>query len=356
MSKTPKQTALLAEESQSGDEQRRILMQRLGVTALPAHETMLLPIERILVPGAELVARPSKRLVKSIQQVGILQAPSVVLHRGSSMYEPEATFEVITGRRRVLAAAMVGLTSITCEVYESSTPPLSALLALIENEQRSSAWIKEVADLHRLIDEKVGLTLDDLAALGFDRRSLAEHLKMAHFPAPLLHLVLTGKMSQEVARKLARLSVAQQARLAGLAEEGEEITGERIKNVLRVQVNTGLAPLQATLAQEWTPADDVLPLPESEGSGATPVPGEALTCTESESEGACSWSLSSLLATLRRFEPLLRTEPGMQRIHLLLTALIQQVQIAQRTGTTALSDQHREDTAPSTQEGELIHV
>ena len=165
-----------------------VLLRRLGLEAFPEHETMLVPTARLIVSGADHLARSAKRLVKSIQHVGILQNPSVVVQEGLDMYDEEATFEVIAGRRRVLAARLAGLSVVKCEVYAASTMPLSALLALIENEQRSAAWIREVEALRCLIDEGVGMTLDDLAAFGFDRATLAERLKIAQLPAPLLEL------------------------------------------------------------------------------------------------------------------------------------------------------------------------
>ncbi len=183
-----------------------VLLRWLGLEALLSHETMLEPTERLIVSGADQLARSAKRLVKSIQHVGILQNPSVVVQGGRDMHDEEAIYEVITGRRRVLAARLAGLIAVKCEVYSASTLPLSALLALIENEQRSAAWIREVEALRCLIDEGVGMTLDDLAAFGFDRTTLAERLKIAQLPAPLLNCVLTGGVNREVARKLARLT------------------------------------------------------------------------------------------------------------------------------------------------------
>jgi len=225
-----------------------VLLRRLGLEALPAHETLILPTERLIVYGADHLARSAKRLVKSIQHVGILQNPSVVVQRGRDMHDEEATFEVIAGRRRVLAARLAGLVVVKCEVYEASTMQLSALLALIENEQRSAAWVREVEALRCLIDEEVGMTLDDLAAFGFDRATLAERLKIAQLPAPLLNCILLGNVSREVARKLVRLTQAQQEHVASLAMTGEEITAEQVKDILRAQINAGLVPVQDALA------------------------------------------------------------------------------------------------------------
>src|SRR5205085_7699535 len=210
-----------------------VLWRRLGLEALPDHETLLIPTERLVVVGADHLMRSAKRLLKSVQHVGILQPPSVVVKAEADLHDPQATFEVIAGRRRVLAARLSGLPVVKCEVYAASTLPLSALLALIENEQRSAAWVREVEALRCLIDEGVGMTLDDLTAFGFDRATLAERLKIAQLPTPLLNRILSGNVSREVARKLVRLTQVQQERVASLAVTGEDITAEQVKNILR---------------------------------------------------------------------------------------------------------------------------
>ena len=94
-----------------------VLLRRLGLEALPAHETLIVPTEQLMVTGADHLARSAKRLVKSIQHVGILQNPSVVVQRGLDMHDIEATFEVIAGRRRVLAACLAGLSVVKCALH-----------------------------------------------------------------------------------------------------------------------------------------------------------------------------------------------------------------------------------------------
>jgi ParB-like chromosome segregation protein Spo0J len=249
---------------------------------------------------------------------------------------------VIAGRRRVLAARFVGLPVIKCEVYAASTLPFSALLALIENEQRSAAWVKEVEALRQLLDEKVGMTVDDLAAFGFDRAQLSERLKMARLPAPLLECVLAGNVSREVARKLVRLTQAQQERVAALAEAGEEISAERVKELLRAQIAAGLTPLQTALSQGWdatawqTPA---LSTPASLGSEAAPSEGEEQTQgSERQTEAgvseaypaASSSSLLTVLAGLHAFEQSAEYQSLPQAVHSLTVALSQQLRLVLR--------------------------
>ena len=321
-----------------------VLLRRLGIEALPEHETLILPTERLIVSGADHLVRSAKRLVKSIQHVGILQNPSVVVQRGVDMHDAEATFEVIAGRRRVLAACLAGLTVVKCEVYAESTMPLSALLALIENEQRSAAWVREVEALRCLIDERVGMTLDDLAAFGFDRATLAERLKIAQLPTPLLNRILSGNVSRELARKLARLTQAQQERVASLAETGEEITAERVKDILRAQINAGLVPVQAALVQGWNATSPHLPA-LSDTSPFLAQPG----CEEQAEQAGCVdkdrmleacpttsiSSLPSLLAALYTFEysPDYRMAP--QAVQTLTQALVQQLRLALRDAPLA---------------------
>ena len=327
-----------------------ILWRRLGLEALPDHETLLIPTERLVMAGADHLTRSAKRLVKSIQHVGILQNPSVVVQAGFDKHDAAATFEVIAGRRRVLAARLAGLAVVKCEVYAASTLPLSALLALIENEQRSAAWVREVEALRCLIDEGVGLTLDDLAAFGFDRATLSERLKIAQLPGPLLTYVLAGKVSREVARKLVRLTQAQQERVASLAAVGEEITSEKVNSILRAQINAGFAPIQVALAQEW---DDQAATHRSSGVALSPQPFlTAPGCEEQTEKSACSpgeeamqdtypadstTSMTALLAVLHAFvsRPDYRMAP--EAVQTLAQALEQQLRLALREMPPAAS-------------------
>lgn len=361
MAKTSQQKPLLSGEVSGVDEKLLVLMQRLGMASLPAHETLLLPLERILVPGEELLARPSQRLVKSIATVGILQSPSVMLQSGSSLHDEAAVFSAILGRRRLLAARLVGLSVVKCEAYETGTPQLKALLSLIENEQRSAAWVKEVQDLRALIDEGVGMTLTDLAAFGFERNALNERLKMAQLPQSIVSLICAGKLKQEVAKKIARLRPAQ------LAQEGNEITAEQVKSMLRAQINTGFAPLQAALAQSWSPPTTAPAQPTSDQGVDQPTGGlaEEMIAALAEFPSEPRAILTSMLTTLQNALPQLQSlgaQGELQRIQLLTTTLIQQLQVALReVATTTRSENHIDNLTDdhqvqSQQEGELVHV
>jgi len=309
---------------------------------------MLLPLERMIVPGAALLTRPAARLVKSIQKVGLLQAPALVLRSGTTPHDPQATFEVVLGRRRILAAKMAGLSVAKCEVYASGTPQLSALLGLIENEQRSAAWIKQIEDLHRLIDEGVGMTLDDLADFGFHRGTLAERLKIARLPHPILTSILAGKVSQEVAKRMARLSTVHQEQVAELAQEGADLTAELITRVLRVQINTGLVPVQTALAQTWAEVPEPRAHPMASNGHTVPVATMGVAPLLDASDE--SLSPAQVLAILERFEPQASANPALSRIGTLLRVLVKELQIALRASPLTPT------SATETRESEVTHV
>ncbi len=328
---------VLNAEAQAREQHDALLLKRLGVDSLPAHETLYVALERLMIPGVQMIERQAKQLVKSIERVGILQAPAVMLVQGSNIHDPDATFEVIAGRRRVLAARLAGLEVIKCEVYEASTPQLASLITLIENEQRSAAWVKEVEALRQLIDERVGLTLDDLAAFGFHRASLAERLKIAQLPVPLLERILTGHITYETARKLIRLTRTQQEQIAGLAERGEEITVDTVKHALRAQIDAGFVPMQTQLAQAWSlmPVSAPMSAPIHAAPASSP-PVNVSSENDNDVPQAAS-ALIQLVAALHCFERSdeYRTVP--QAVRSLTTALMQQVQVCLRTAQSPSS-------------------
>ena len=239
-------------EISAQDEALLALMKRLGIESPLSYQTRYLPIDKLIIPGEQLLKTSGGQFQTNIQLVGLLHAPLVVLEEGQGIDDPEATFRVVAGRRRVAGACRAGLTHIECRVYDALSPQMRALIVLSENMHRSPAWIEEVKALVELVDEGVGMTDTELAkSLGVPVTRVREQLKLAQLPPPLLSQIFAGKMSQGTAKQLVRLSKTQQAFLASLAEMGEEITAELVEQILRRQISTGLAPLQELLAQHY---------------------------------------------------------------------------------------------------------
>lgn len=310
MQKKPSQAQLLPSHVTTVGEQQQEIIRRLGLEALPTHETRWLPLARILVPDEKNVRVP-KSLVQSVQQFGVLQAPSVVRCSPAEEPEEQAMYEVIAGRRRTRAARLAGLTVLKVEDYAYSTPQLSALLALMENTQRSAAWVKEVADLRVLIHERVGMTIKELVACGFVRTGLTERLKIAQLPTPLLDQIVAGKVPLETARKLVRLTQDQLKRVIQ-ASQDEPLTAGLVKQALRAQINPSLSSVQDVFPSWETLSDPQMLQPSGSSS---PSPDDL--------------SLDQVLATLRAFTQSDAYQHA-EETHVLVQALIQRLDVARR--------------------------
>jgi ParB-like chromosome segregation protein Spo0J len=329
-------------EISAQDEALLSLMKRLGIESPLSYQTRHLPIDRLIVPGEKLMKSSAGQFQTNIQLVGLLHAPLVVLEQGQGIDDPDATFRVVAGRRRVAGACRAGLTYIECRVYDALSPQMRALIVLSENMHRSPAWIEELKALVELVDEGVGMTDTELAkSLGVPVTRVREQLKLAHLSPPLLSQIFAGNMSQGTAKQLVRLSKTQQAFLADLSEMGEEITAEVVEQILRRQISTGLAPLQEMLAQH---IEEVRPeAVQDSGNGKHILNMPEPVCSQQanwervqEQDGNApevEISFSHLLSTLSVFEKKLPHCQETARARLLTKALCQELELLQRQQT-----------------------
>ena len=138
------------------------------------------------------------QLAVSIQQNGILQ-PVTVRKRDGGKYE------LIAGERRLRAAKLVNLEFVPCIVLESSDCD-SAILAILENLQRSDLNFLEEANSIRRLIEHYGLTQEQAAArLGVAQSTVANKLRLLKLSDRHKELVLRYGLSERQARAVLRL-------------------------------------------------------------------------------------------------------------------------------------------------------
>ena len=139
-------------------------------------------------------------LTRSIRTHGVIQ-PILVRREG-------AAFQIIAGERRWRAAQQAGLLKVPVVVKElASGQDIRALeWALIENLQRENLNpIEEAAGYRRLADE-FSLTQEQIAAaVGKDRSSVANTLRLLRLPPDVRDLVGGGTLSMGHARALLAL-------------------------------------------------------------------------------------------------------------------------------------------------------
>jgi ParB family chromosome partitioning protein len=167
-------------------------------------------INRVLqIPIASIKPNPNQprvifddyelsQLAVSIRQNGILQ-PITVRKSG------DAGYEIISGERRLRAAKLINLEYVPCIVIDTSSEN-SAVLAILENIQRSDLnYIEEALSIRSLI-EHFGITQEDCAAkLGIAQSTVANKLRLLRLTDEEKAFVLRYKLNERQARALLRL-------------------------------------------------------------------------------------------------------------------------------------------------------
>jgi ParB family transcriptional regulator, chromosome partitioning protein len=165
-----------------------------------------IPVDEI-VPNA---AQPRRNfdqdalaeLVVSIEKHGIIQ-PIVVRPIDSG-------FEIVAGERRWRAAKEAGLETLPALV-KATEDVASLQLALIENIQREDLGALEEASAYRRLIDEFGLTQAELAeAVGKNRATVANALRLINLSDQVKHLIEERKLSPGHARALLALSDEEQ--------------------------------------------------------------------------------------------------------------------------------------------------
>jgi len=145
-----------------------------------------------------------EELAQSLKSSGMIQ-PIIVRRVSKSGAAGGDRFEIIAGERRWRAAQRAGLLRVPVVVRDVPDERLLEV-ALIENIQRDDLNpMEEAAAYRRLIDE-LNLTQDAVAAaVGKDRSSVANSLRLLRLPAEVRNLVSSGELSMGHARALVTL-------------------------------------------------------------------------------------------------------------------------------------------------------
>lgn len=139
-------------------------------------------------------------LAKSISQDGIIQPLTV---RKVNNY-----FELISGERRLRAAKLAGLRSVPCIIVDISDER-SAVLALIENIQRSDLNFFEEAEAISILIKEYGMTQEDAAIrLGMAQSTIANKLRLLKLTSIERKMIISNNLSERHARALLKLDDA----------------------------------------------------------------------------------------------------------------------------------------------------
>ncbi len=151
-------------------------------------------------------------LAASIRENGLLQ-PLVVRAAPGALER----FELVAGERRLRAIARLGWEDVPVLVREAPDETL-LVLALVENLQREALNPIEEAQGYRSLVDRFGMSQTDIArAMGKDRSTVANFLRLLNLPPSVRKLVEGGELSMGHARAL--LSVEGAVRAGELARK-----------------------------------------------------------------------------------------------------------------------------------------
>ena len=169
-----------------------------------------------------------EELASSIRTQGIVQ-PLVVSP------EPDGTYVIVAGERRWRASRRAGLENVPVVVRQVADDREMLELALVENLQRSDLNPLEEAEAYLSLQEKFGLSQEDIAGrVGKARTTVTNSLRLLRLPEEVQELLRDGRLTAGQARPLlglpsreAQLALADRAVREGLtARDLERLSAE----------------------------------------------------------------------------------------------------------------------------------
>ena len=181
-----------------------------------------------------------RELAQSIRANGIIQ-PIVVRRIGDR-------FQIIAGERRWRAAKVAGLLRVPVVVRDVAPGKEQSLLemALIENIQREDLNPIEEALAYRRLADEFHLRQEDIAsAVGKDRASVANFLRLLRLPDEVRTEVASGRLSMGHARAL--LSLADEADQRRMARDviARSLSVRETESLVKHIVERGAPPREA---------------------------------------------------------------------------------------------------------------
>jgi ParB family chromosome partitioning protein len=195
-----------------------------------------------------------EELAASIRAQGVVQ-PLVVSP------DADGTYFIIAGERRWRASRRAGLEQVPVVVRQVADERELLELALVENLQRSDLNALEEAEAYLALQEKFGLSQEDIASrVGKARTTVTNALRLLRLPEEVQELLREGRLTAGQARPLlglpsreAQITLADRAVREGLSARdlerlsaSEPAREKAVKKPRPVEVNTAAAEEKLT--------------------------------------------------------------------------------------------------------------
>jgi ParB/RepB/Spo0J family partition protein len=193
----------------------------------PVGRDMIIPVSMLDIPIE--TPPPEPDLVNSMRMLGCFSSITVreTAHR---------RFEVFGGRRRALAARIVGLNQVTAIAYPPSTPRhVMAAMTMAENNVRRANPLAELEAIETML-RVTGATEQTIATeLMLPISVVRKRIGLTRLIPPLRVGLVDGRIFPNVAELAARLTNEQQIELAETLQSRERLEG-RARNLRAADV------------------------------------------------------------------------------------------------------------------------
>jgi len=162
-------------------------------------------------------------LAASIRAQGLVQPLIVTL-------DSDGTYSIVAGERRWRAARRAGLEEVPVVIRGDLDDRSRLELALVENLQRSDLNALEEADAYATLQEKFGLSQEEIAVrVGKGRTTITNSLRLLKLPQEIRDLLRAGQLTAGQARPL--LALGDRERQIALAEQAvrEELSARQLE-------------------------------------------------------------------------------------------------------------------------------
>jgi ParB family chromosome partitioning protein len=224
--------ALISTAKQQRDGGQTITEREIGQTSILRHVAVADVAPNRFQPRRTFTEAELGELEASIRSNGLLQPITV-------RSQPGGGWELVAGERRLRAVGRLGWTEIPAVVHDFDDRAMLTL-ALVENLQRSDLNpLEEAEGYQRLIDE-FGLTQQQVAdAVGKDRTTITNLLRVLTLPAAIRTMVERGHITAGHARAL--LPIKDEKRQLDLANEivARQLSVREVESRAREMVRDG---------------------------------------------------------------------------------------------------------------------
>ena len=193
-------SALISSKPSDQDHNKEISSLDINLSGNVAYVKTISILENRLQPRQKYDETKLDELKASIKEKGVLQ-PILVREHGND-------YEVVAGERRLRAAKAIGLKEVPV-IIKNVTDREALVLALVENIQREELnAIEEALGFKRLMEE-FQFTQESVAqAVGKDRSTITNLLRLLRLPEEIQKQVADAKISMGHARALLSLEDA----------------------------------------------------------------------------------------------------------------------------------------------------